>query len=112
MVTIENKSIYRQDSERIDDELIKKFNLTNEDIRVSNGNYVFDFVGFSINSEENLIVFPKNYFGDDSYHRVEKPLINDTKLLFDVIYHYITTNNIDAKALKYSGMNIHFLNFS
>ena len=62
--------VFGQDGDEINDE-IKKFNLSDGDKRYSKKikKFNLDFVGFVIEKEKILAVFPKHFFNDDNNYK-------------------------------------------
>ena len=100
-----------QDGDEIKDE-IKKFNLSDGDKRYSKDhkNYILDFVGFVIEKEKILAVFPKHFFNNDNnFEKQDKKQIEENvKMLFKVINKYNTENQSKAIADKYIGYKDNF----
>ena len=100
-----------QDGDEINEQ-IKKFNLSDGDKRYSKKlkNYVLDFVGFVIEKERILAVFPKKFFNDDiDFEKLDRKEIEENvKLLFKVICKYNTENKSKLIADKYIGHEDNF----
>lgn len=66
-------------------------------------NYVFDFVGFVIEKEKILAVFPKHFFDDCKNTEVsnQKEIEENIRLLFRVINKYNTYESLNALDNKY-----------
>lgn len=95
-----------QDGDEIN-EKIKKFNLSDGDKRYSKKlkNFILDFVGFVIEKEKILAVFPKHFFNDDNNFKEynEKEVEENIKMLFNVICKYNTEKKSKTVANKYIG---------
>ena len=100
-----------QDGDVIEGE-IKKFNLSDGDKRYSKKlkNYVLDFVGFIIEKEKILAVFPKKFFNDGEVLKSKnsKEIEEDIKLLFKVISKYNRDSQSKSIAYKYIGYEDNF----
>ena len=64
---------------------------------------VYDFVGFLVDKDNMLAVFPKHYFSE-----CEQGSEEDICLLFDVITKYISTDSHRPSAEKYMGYQDNF----
>lgn len=100
-----------QDGDIINEEA-KKFKLSDGDKRYikEQENYVFDFVGFLIENDKILAVFPKNFFNEENNpeKQSKKDIEEDIKLLFKVISKYKTETKSKAIADKYIGYEDNF----
>ncbi len=100
-----------QDGDVIEGE-VKKFNLSDGDKRYSKKlkNYVLDFVGFIIEKEKILAVFPKKFFNDSEVlkNKNSKEIEEDIKLLFEVISKYNRESQSKSIAYKYIGHEDNF----
>ena len=103
--------VFGQDGDEIN-EKIKKFNLSDGDKRYSKElkNYILDFVGFIIEKEKILAVFPKHFFNDDDNFKEQnkKQVEENVKMLFKVISKYNVENNSKSVADKYIGYEDNF----
>lgn len=101
--------VFGQDGDEINGE-IKKFSLSDGDKRYSKKlkNYILDFVGFVIEKEKILAVFPKHFFDDDNNFEEQnkKEVEENIKMLFKVICKYNTENKSIAD--KYIGYEDNF----
>ena len=100
-----------QDADFINDE-IKKFNLIDSDKRFSkrDNKYKLDFVGFCIENNKMLAVFPKHYFDETNINELTRLEIEkNVELLFKVICKYNRENNSKLKATKYIGYENDFI---
>lgn len=97
---------FGQDGDIIDKEIANEFPLLLGDTKYSKlkKDNIFDFVGFVINKEKLLAVFPKHYF--DTRNADSEKSNEDIKLLFNVIFKYI--NKTTANADKYIGYDENF----
>lgn len=93
------KYYFGQDGQIINDIVLKEFDLSvkNKEYTYSNGELVYDFVGFVYKNDKVLVVFPKHYF--DSVKNITE---NDIELLFNVIKEYNSDSNRTI-AEKYYG---------
>ncbi len=99
-----------QDGDVVNEE-VKKFNLSDKDRKYSKElkNYILDFVGFVIEKEKILAVFPKHFFDDHNLKIQNKKEIEENiKMLFKVIMKYNTENNSKSIAEKYIGYEDNF----
>lgn len=100
-----------QDGDVISGE-VKKFDLSDGDKRYSKRlkDYILDFVGFVIQKEKILAVFPKHFFNDDNdlKKQNEKEVEENIKILFKVINKYNIENNSKSVADKYIGYEDNF----
>lgn len=100
-----------QDGDEINGE-IKKFSLLDGDKRYSKKlkNYILDFVGFVIEKEKILAVFPKHFFNDaNNFEEQNKKEVEENiKILFKVICKYNTENQSKSIADKYIGYEDNF----
>lgn len=99
-----------QDGDVINEE-IKKFNLSDRDKRYSKElkNYILNFVGFVIEKEKILAVFPKHFFDNNNLKMQNKKEIEENiRMLFKVIIKYNTENNSKSIADKYIGYEDNF----
>lgn len=91
---------------------VKKFNLSDGDKRYSKKlkDYILDFVGFVIQDEKILAVFPKHFFdSDNDIKKQDKKAVEENiKMLFKVINKYNTENNSKSIADKYIGYEDNF----
>lgn len=98
--------VFGQDGDEINEE-IKKFNLSDGDKKYSKKlkNYTLDFVGFVIEKEKILAVFPKHFFNQDNHieQQNKKEVEENVKMLFKVIYKYNIENKSKSIADKYIG---------
>lgn len=103
--------VFGQDGDEINGK-IKNFNLSDEDKRYSKEvkNYVLDFVGFVIEKEKILAVFPKHFFSDDDNleQQDKKQAEENIKMLFKVISKYNVENKSKSVAYKYIGYKDNF----
>ncbi len=103
--------VFGQDGDEINGE-IKKFNLSDGDKRYSKKlkNFILDFVGFIIEKEKILAVFPKHFFNDDNNFKEynKKEVEENIKMLFKVICKYNTENKSKNVANKYIGYENNF----
>lgn len=103
--------VFGQDGDEINGE-IKKFNLSDGDKRYSKEfkNYILDFVGFVIEKEKILAVFPKHFFNDDdNFEKQNKKQVKENvKMLFKVISKYNLENKSKSVADKYIGYKDNF----
>lgn len=103
--------VFGQDGDEINGE-IKKFNLSDGDKRYSKEfkNYILDFVGFVIEKEKILAVFPKHFFNDDdNFEKQNKKQVEENvKMLFKVISKYNLENKSKSVADKYIGYKDNF----
>ena len=103
--------VLAQDGDVINEE-VKKFNLSDGDKRYSKKlkDEVLDFVGFVIQKEKILAVFPKHFFPDDNNLKKQnkKEVAENIKLLFKVINKYNIENNSKSIADKYIGHQDNF----
>ena len=103
--------VFGQDGDEINDE-IKKFNLSDGDKRYSKKRkkFTLDFVGFVIEKEKILAVFPKHFFNDDNNYKEynKKEIEENIKMLFEVIYKYNIENRAKTVANKYIGYEENF----
>lgn len=94
---------YEQDNKPVDNKDI--FHFKPNDIRYTiSGVQVYNFVGFIIENNNMLAVFPKHYF--DSEEKLKN--INSIKNLFEVIKKYTLLESTKAKADKYIGLENNF----
>ena len=99
--------IFIGEDEEIVNEEFEKFDLTNNDKRYTkkSQNFVLDFVGFIVEKDKMLAVFPKHFF--DDYDRNDNQKEN-IKLLFNTIRKYNDLNNTKDIAEKYIGYKENF----
>lgn len=103
--------ILGQDSEFIDEE-ISKFKLSESDKRYSKNDkkYKLDFVGFCIENNKLLAVFPKHFYDNVNKKELDiKSQENDIELLFNVICKYNRENKALVHADKYIGSESDFV---
>lgn len=97
-----------QDGDEIEGE-IKKFKLSDGDKRYSKKlkKYILDFVGFVIEKEKILAVFPKHFF-DDNISENAKEVEENIKILFKTINKYNIESKSKLIADKYIGYENNF----
>ena len=100
-----------QDAEFINDE-IKQFNLLDSDKIFSKkeNKYKLDFVGFCIEKNKMLAVFPKHFFDNLDKRSLTKSEVEyNVELLFKVINKYNRENRLKLQANKYFGAENNFI---
>ena len=102
------KFYYGQDGDKVATDVLEIFQFTKGDIRyLKRENItVYDFVGFVINNDSMLVVFPKHFYQPQEINKLNDKRIldeNSFKLLFDTIQKYINKKNKNSKAEKYIG---------
>ncbi len=94
--------LYGQDAEVASDNIIETFNLSEkkEDIRYRKEQAYYNFVGICIKHDKVLIVFPKHTYScqGNSFDK-----FTDAKLLFNVIFKYLSQNSGKNKGNDYAG---------
>lgn len=105
---------YGQDYFNVDDIDLLSFSLGKGDTKYlkSDNREVFDFVGFVLNEDNLLSVFPKHFYTDlelKDLNRRKKANLEDIKLLFDVFVKYTKEVSTTAKATKYIGSKPEFV---
>lgn len=94
---------FGQDGDVVNKEIAKKFPLLPSDtryVKIKKEN-IFDFVGFIINKDKILVVFPKHFF--DSEDIKEEDIKENIRLLFKVLSKYVFENKNHPLAEKYLG---------
>lgn len=104
---------YGQDYYSVDDIDLSPFRLEKGDTKYlkSDNKEVFDFVGFVLNEDNLLCVFPKHFYTDlelKDLNRRKDANLEDIKLLFDVFVKYTKEVSTTAKAAKYIGAKPEF----
>ena len=103
--------IVGQDGSKIGQEA-KKFSLLPNEKKYSKKikNDIFDFVGFVIDKEKVLTVFPKHFFKEDVTREnfEENEIKEDIILLFKVINKYVSEKKTNSLASKYIGYEENF----
>lgn len=104
---------YGQDNSYVEKNIETLFPLNLGDIKYvkSENKYYYDFVGFVIENDSILTVFPKHYLEqkDISDANASKlDLRNDSKLLFNTLIKYIDEKRTKSKADKHFGNNNEF----
>lgn len=92
--------IYEEDGKLVKNNENIRFEANDIRYSISNGGYVYNFVGFIVDNNNLLAVFPKHFF-DSNKKEVENN--KDITLLFKVINKYIVECKSNAKASKYVG---------
>jgi hypothetical protein len=105
---------YGQDYYNVDGIDLLPFNLEKGDTIYlkSAKKEVFDFVGFVLDEDNLLSVFPKHFYSDlelEDLNRYKKANLEDIKLLFDVFVKYTKEVSTTAKASIYMGAKPEFV---
>ncbi len=105
---------YGQDYYNVDGIDLSPFGLEKGDTKYlkSDNKEVFDFVGFVLDEDNLLSVFPKHFYSDlelKDLNRNKKANLEDIKLLFDVFVKYTKEVSTTAKATKYIGEKPEFV---
>lgn len=103
--------IVGQDGSKIGQEA-EKFSLLPNEKKYSKRlkSDIFDFVGFVIDKEKLLAVFPKHFFEKEIENEIfkEKDINEDIILLFKVINKYVSEKKTNSVASKYIGYEENF----
>ena len=94
---------FGQDGDIIKKEIAKQFHLLPSDMKYSKSKKenIFDFVGFIINKEKILVVFPKHFCDTEDINN--ENIKENISLLFKVINKYVSENKNHPLAEKYLG---------
>lgn len=94
---------FGQDGDIIKKEIAKQFPLLPSDMKYSKSKKenIFDFVGFVINKEKILVVFPKHFCDTEDINN--ENIKENISLLFKVINKYVSENKNHPLAEKYLG---------
>lgn len=99
--------IFGQDGDTISEEA-SIFPLTPADKRYSriHKKEVFNFVGFIFYNDKLLTVLPKHFY--ENKEEEKKTIVEDTKVLFNVIKKYLLESKTSAVANKYIGSVVNY----
>ena len=99
--------VFGQDGDIISEEA-SFFPLTPADKRYSRvlKKEVFDFVGFVLYKNKLLTVLPKHFYENNEEEK--ETIIDDTKVLFNVIRKYLIETKSSAIANKYIGSEMNY----
>lgn len=108
------KFYYGQDYYSVNNINLSLFNFKKGDIKFvkSDNKDVFDFVGFILDEDNLLSVFPKHFYSHlelGKLNQDKKINLEDIKLLFDVFIKYTKEVSTTAKATKYIGPKAEFV---